>query len=282
VIRVREGLLAAAVLALMLGSSALAASNSSKGEFTQFAYCPLTNKTVTDCIYSASTGGSITIGRKTVPIVNPVIFQGGSGEVKEEVKFFGAEGAETLSKTPQKVPGGLRGITPLSWWPTSFQEWFSEQIEGGATEVTATLELAAPATSIELSTQNLINQEGTALGLPVKIKLDNPLLGSNCYIGSDAKPVQINFTTGKSGAIEGSPGLVKFNKEFTRVTIAGGRLSNGDFVAPSAEGCGGIFSSYIDPMINSVLGLPSTSGENTAILEGKLQSGAVSAVRKSE
>ncbi|MGB7685731.1 MAG: hypothetical protein WBL45_08100 [Solirubrobacterales bacterium] len=278
----RKALGVAAVLAFALGPSALAAPHDPKGEFKPFGYCPLELKTVTECIYSASTGGSITIGKKTVPIKDPVIFQGGSGEVGEGVKFFGAEGVETLLETPQSVPSGLLGITPPSWWPDSFQEWFNEQINDGATDVTATLELAAPPTSITLSTQNLVNQEGTALGLPVKIKLDNPLLGSNCYLGSDAKPIQIDFTTGKSGAAKGSPGVVNFNKELTRVIINDGRLANGTFVAPSVEGCGGIYSSYIDPLVNSVLGLPSASGENTAILEGKLQSANAAAVRKSE
>lgn len=270
------------MLALAVVPSALAAPHNPKGQFEPFAYCPLEVKGVTECIYSASTGGSITIGKKTVPIKNPVIFQGGSGEEGEGVKFFGAEGAETLLERPQSVPGGLLVVTPPSWWPDSFQEWFDEQIDGGATDVTATLELAAPPTSIELSTQNLINQEGTALGLPVKIKLDNPLLGSSCYIGSDAKPVQIDFTTGTSGTVKGSPGIVNFNKALTRVIINDGRLANGTFAAPSVEGCGGLYSSYIDPLVNSALGLPSGSGENTAILEGKLQSANAIAVRKSE
>ncbi len=169
------------------------------------------------------------------------------------MEFFGAEGAETLSKTPQSVPGGLLGVTPPSWWPESFRDWFDEQMDDGATDVKATLELAAPATSIALSTQNLINQEGTALGLPVKIKLDNPLLGSNCYLGSDTKPIQIDFTTGKSDAVKGSPGVVNFNKELTRVIIDDGRLANGTFDAPSVEGCGGLYSSFIDPLVNTAL-----------------------------
>jgi hypothetical protein len=56
------------------------------------------------------------------------------------------------------------------------------------TGVTATTELAAPASDIILNEGNLFELTGVALGLPVKIKLDNPFLGSECYIGSTRIP----------------------------------------------------------------------------------------------
>ena len=270
-------------LAPALAPAALAAApHSPGGEFKKFRYCPLDRKAVSDCIHSASDGGSITIGRKIVPIRNPVIFQGGAGEGKEGVEFFGAEGAATLSSSPQPVPGGLTEIEAPTSWPESLQDWFNGEIEKGVAGVTATLELAAPATSVQLSTENLINQQGTALGLPARIKLNSPLLGSNCYIGSTSNPLEIEFTTATSGPLKGEVGEVNFNKEFTLATITGGKLVNGTFEAERASGCGGIFSSFIDPLVDSILGLPSTSGENTAILEGVLQAANAASVRKSE
>lgn len=269
-------------LTLLLSSAALAAPHRPTGEFSQFRYCPLDRKTISDCIYSVSNAGSITIGNRTAPIKNPVILQGGAEGSGENVQFYGAEGAETLSRSAQKVPGGLTDVAPLPWWPKSFREWFSRQIDEGVTEVKSTLVLATPPTSIKLSTENLLNQEKTALGLPVKIKLDNPILGSNCYIGSSSNPVQIEFTTGKSGATKGSPGIVNFNKQYTHVTLDNARIVNGRFAAPRAEGCGGIFSSLIDPLVNSVLDLPAAPGRSRAILAGKFESGAASVVRKSE
>jgi len=32
--------------------------------------------------------------------------------------------------------------------------------------------------------------------LPVKIKLENPLLGGECYIGSNTEPIELALTTG--------------------------------------------------------------------------------------
>ena len=268
---------------LMFASSALASSHNPKGEYAQFAECPLNNPEVDECIYSVTSGGSVVIGKKTVPIVNPVTLQGGAKPGPEETQLFiGAENGDTLSKTPQPVPGGLLGIVAPTWWPKFIQDWFNNQINKGFTGINATVELAAPATSIKLSSNNLIIQEGTALGLPVKVKLDNAILGSNCYIGSNSAPIQIDFTTGKSGSLEGSVGEITFNPSFTIVTISGGKLVNGTFAAPGAKGCGGIFSLFVDPLVNSILGTPSPSGKNSATLEGKLQSALASAVKASE
>jgi hypothetical protein len=268
---------------LVLAPSALASSHNPKGEFAQFGECPLNNAKVTECLFSVSNGGNFTVGKKAVPLVNPVTLQGGAyiNEAEEQI-FVGAENGQTLSKTPQPVPGGLLGITAPTWWPKFVQDWFNGLINEGFTGVTATVELAAPASSIKLSTQNLINQEGTALGLPTKVKLDNAILGNNCYIGSNSKPVQIDFTTGTSGALTGSVGEISFNKEFTLVTISGGKLVNGTFAAPGVSGCGGIFSIFVNPLVDSILGTPSPSGKNSAVLEGKLQDASAAAVKASE
>jgi hypothetical protein len=286
----RRLFIAAALTAMMLvPSQALASSHHPKGEFAQFAECPLSRPALAACVYSESNGGFFQVGKKTVPLKNPVILQGGF-EVNEkgELKFFGAENGDTLSKTPQPVPGGLLGIEAPKSWPKFLQDLFNETINNGFTGVTATVELAAPATSIKLSLVNLLIESGTALSLPTKIKLSNPFLGSNCYIGSNSSPVVIDFTTGATTppppnkSIHGAAGTLTSNEAGTLVTLSGGSLVNNSFGAPGAKGCGGLFSFLIDPFVNSIVGLPSAAGTNTAILEGKLQSADPNAVRASE
>jgi hypothetical protein len=278
------GGLMAVLGALVFASLALGASHNPKGEYAQFNECPLNRATITDCILSVSSGGGFTIGKKNVPLVNPVTLQGGFEGAGSEVKFYGAENGDTLSKTPQPVPGGLTGIVAPTWWPKFIQDWFNNLINEGFTGVNATVELTGPSkglTNIKLNTENLIFEEGVALGLPVKIKLDNAILGSNCYLGSESKPVQLNFTTGTSGKLKGSAGTISFNPSFTITTISGGKLVDGTYAAPAAAGCGGIFSFLVDPLVNSILGLPASSG-NTATLEGKIQAGNAAAVKASE
>jgi len=279
------GGMTAALAALVLATAAMAASHNPKGEYAQFNECPLNRATITDCIYSVSSSGEFTIGKKNVPIVNPVTLQGGfEGEVPN-IEFYGAENGNTLSKTPQPVPGGLLGITAPTWWPKFIQDWFNKQINEGLTGVNATVELTGPSkglTNIELNTANLLFEEGTALGLPVKFHLENAILGSGCYLGSEKSPVQIDFTTGTDGSLKGSAGEFSFNPAFTIITIQGGLLVNNSFAAPGASGCGGIFSFLIDPLVDSILGTPSPAGKNKATLAGKLQDAAASAVKASE
>lgn len=288
----RRLFLAGALLLAMLvpTSSALAAPHNPTGEFVNFGDCPLSQSEVTHCLFSESTAGSFKIGSKTVPLVNPVLLQGGlkinpSFTVE---KFFAAEDGNTLSKTAQPVPGGLLGVTAPTWWPLFLQELFNETINNGFTGVTATVELAKPASEIKLSILNLLFERGTALSLPTKIKLSNPFLGSSCYVGSSSNPVTFNFTSGATSppppntSIHGALGTVEENEASTLSTISGGRLVDNSFAAPGANGCGGLFSFLIDPFVNSIVGVPSPAGTNTAILEGKIQVAVKQAVIESE
>jgi hypothetical protein len=275
------------VAALMAPATASAAPT---GEFAKFAKCPYTNPVIFACVYAETTSGTFTIGNKTVPIKNPVILQGGVETVIPEtlvgpLKFYGATDGNTLSKTPQPVPGGLLGVTAPTWWPSILRDLFNETINNGFTGVTATVELAAPASSIELSLANIITQQGTALGLPVKVKLSNPFLGSNCYIGSNSNPIKLNLTAGTTSPpppnqpIAGSTGLPELLQEGL-LAVTNNRLVDNAFAAPGANGCGGIlFSWAVDPFVNSIVGVPSPAGTNTAILEGTTYLGEAAYLR---
>jgi hypothetical protein len=61
-------------------------------------------------------------------------------------------------------------------------------------------------------------------------------------------------------------------------------LVDNAFVVPVAEGCGGPqISSVLDPILDSILGLPSKAGHNTAILDaGTLELTSVYNVIESE
>lgn len=282
-------IVAAMAATMLVPSQALAQSHNPTGEFAQFAECPLSDENLFACIYSKSSDGYFEMGAKTVPLVNPVILQGGlKFNEAEELDFIGAENGETLSKTAQPVPGGLLGIVAPEWWPQWLQDWFNDYINEGFTGVTATVELAAPASSVVVDTLALFLEEGTALSLPVKIKLDNVLLGSNCYIGSNSNPIVIDFTSGETDPpppnepISGSLGNIEFNETGTLITISGGSLVNNSFGAPEADGCGGLFSFFIDPLVNDLVGLPSPAGTNAAVLEGVLQNAEAAAVKASE
>jgi hypothetical protein len=276
--------------------SVLAVEHHPTGAFAPFADCPLSNASVEECIVAHTSAGEFVVGKKTVPIRNTITLQGGTIENLKtgELTFVGAEDGNTLSKTPQPVPGGLLGLINCN---EIKGEGFLEKLARGTCEaifenkttgVTATTELAAPASQIGISTTNLLFGEGVALSLPVKVKLDNPLLGASCYIGSNAKPVVIELTTGTTNPpppnkpIKGSPGELEIKEEGSLVIVKNNSLVNNSFAAPKSEGCGGLLSFLIGPIIDAKLGLPAAAGLNTAILKGTLEQAAAASVRKSE
>ena len=283
--------LAVLAAALSVTSSAFAVTHHPKGKFAPFADCPLSNPAVEECIVANTSSGKFIVGKKTVPITNTITLQGGTheNETTGELTFVGAEDGNTLSKTPQSVPGGLAGLINCKEISNFFERVACElTFENGLTGVNATTELAAPASSIGLNTNNLLTSTGTALSLPVKVHLENPFLGSECYIGSNAKPIVINFTTGTTSPpppnkpITGSPGELVVFEEGALIEITGNSLVNNSFAAPGSSGCGGAFSFLIDPILNADLGIPSAAGHNTAILNGTLKQAAAAAVKASE
>jgi hypothetical protein len=276
------------VAALGAASPALAVEHHPTGIFAPFVDCPLANASLNYCILAQTKSGEFKVGKKTVPIVNPITLQGGFIEETGKLKFVAAENGETLSKTPQPVPGGLLGVVAPSILPTFLQEIFNEFINKGPTGVTATTELAAPASSIGLSTQSLLEERGVALSLPVKVKLSNPFLGESCYLGSNAHPIVIEFTSGTTSPpepnkpIKGKAGEFEQEDEFLLIRLKNNSLVNDSFAAPGAEGCGGILSFLVDPAVNAEIGLPAPAGENTAVLNSTLETAFANAVRESE
>jgi hypothetical protein len=281
----------ALLASLIVVSGAAATEHHPKGGFAVFADCPLSNPSTVLCTVANTTSGEFTIGKRTVPITKTITLQGGLkpiGETEED-ELIAAENGETLVKTPETVPGGLLDIVAPEFLPKWLQEIFNNFINEGFTGVTETTELAKPASNVKVNLDNLIGEHGTALSLPVKVKLNNVFLGSECYIGSSSSPVQLNLTTGETSPpspnkpIKGAAGKLTFEEGFQIVILNGGSLVENAWAAPGAHGCGGFFlEGLIDPAVNAELGLPSAAGNNTAILNGKLETAKAESVLASE
>jgi hypothetical protein len=280
----------ALVASLALATTAMAKEPT--GVFSVFKQCPRFTG-ANYCLWAHIESGEVKIGKTTVPIneegKTPITLQGGyfRNEEKEPATetFIGAINGETLSKTPQNVPGGLTDIVNcteikgeglLKYIAELAKAACKLVFENKTTGVAAITELAKPASEIKISTDNQVNEEGVALSLPTKIRLENTFLGGECYIGSSSEPVTLNLTTGKTKppppntAIRGALGdfeLYEFEK-FDYIEITGDKLVDNAFSVPKATGCGGIFSALIDPIIDSKLELESAAGKNTAIQIG--------------
>lgn len=289
----RRLFLASLMLAAMLLPAA-SATAAPTGEYAKFAQCPTGNTAVEFCIYAETTSGKVKTGDKTVPIVNKTVFQAGAdpvinGEPFGPLNIVGAKNGETLTKSPQPVPGGLLGVTAPSWWPSLLRNLFNETINNGFTGVQATMELAGPPSAIQFSLVAAATGQGTALAMPVKVKLSNPFLGNNCYIGSNSNPIQLKLTSGTTSPpppnqpISGNPGALEGREEGNIVVNANNKLVDNAFAVPGANGCGGwLFSWAVDPFVESIVGIPSPAGNNEVILEGSTYLGYAPAVVASE
>jgi hypothetical protein len=289
-LRMRVLITALSVAAIASLGVAGTASAKLVGEFTKFQYCPWKNEEVKKCTYAVTEGGEVIMGSKKVPIVNDVLLQGGFGAPNKETKiskFFGAtEGKPTLQPVGQPVPGGLAGLVNCpeieNFILRAACEW---TFENGLTGVNSILELAKPASEIKISESRLARKEGVALELPVKIRLENPLLGSNCYVGSESSPIIWSLTSGKTAppppneSIGGVAGSILAIEEGLIARLDGNKLVDNAWAAPKASGCGGLFAFILDPIINASAGLPAAAGTNTAILENTISFATVGAIQ---
>jgi hypothetical protein len=282
-----------ALLVVALTALGLAGSAQAKlvGEFTKFTNCPYTNANAIKCIYSVTEKGEVILGSKKVPIEKPVILQGAYANPVEEKEgaefypFLAATNGITLSKAPQNVPGGLLGIIPEASQPALVKALIKFFFENSLTGVNSTLELAKPATDIRVSENNLAGEIGTALYMPVKVHLENPFLGKNCFVGSSTTPIKWNLSTGTTSppapnkSITGSGGEGELLEGARILKLNNNKLVDNSWSAPKAAGCGGILSFLVDPIINAQLGNTS-AGYNTAELKGTIYQASAFAVNK--
>jgi hypothetical protein len=292
--RKTRGVMAVAMLATALMALGFTGSASAKltGEFTRFQNCPYKNPEVKRCTIATTFGGEVILGSKKVPIVNPVTLQGGYGAEAEEgpeagfSKFYAATNGVTLSKVPQPVPGGLAGLVNCKEISNIILRVSCEvTFENGLTGVNSVLELARPASEIRISEIHLAEELGVALKLPVQFRLENPLLGSSCIVGSSSSPIKWELTAGKTNPpkpnepIKGSGGVTEFFEEGQILKLKGAELVDNAWSAPGASGCGGIFSFILDPIVNAAAGLPSAAGHNTAILNNTVDLSSAAALK---
>ena len=278
----------AAMLAIALFCLGISGTAQAKlvGDFTKFQYCPWTKTEVKKCIYSVTEGGEVVLGSKTVPIEKSVLLQGGFGQpdASHVSVFYAATNGATLQKVPQNVPGGLAGIVPESKSPALVKKLIKFFFENSITGLNSTLELAKPASEIRISEFNMSHKEGVALKMPIKIHLENPFLGSKCYVGSESNPITWNLTSGKTSpaapntSIEGSFGQASFLEEGLILHLKENKLVDNAWSSPSATGCGGLLAFLVNPIVNGQLGT-TTAGHNTAILKNTVDLASTAAIK---
>jgi hypothetical protein len=247
-------LLGAFMAAIMIVAvvAPMASAEKPKPPYEQFAGCPnkVENIKIKSCIHSVVKGGHFQMGNKDVPITKPIALTGGVG--RNFANFsFNSEGG--LSEAKQTFPGGVVGLTGLNW--------LLELLSVEQLKLYAVTQLAG----------TVVIKDTEHLTLPIKVHLINPVLGNNCYVGSNSNPITLNLTTGTTEPpppnkpITGKEPELFFDPPTEIYSSLNGEFVDNSFAAPGASGCVlnlGLIPLNIDGLINVASGLPSPAGTN--------------------
>jgi hypothetical protein len=275
------------------------ASAQPTGDFAIFKACPVSTPGVVLCFVAQSSKGHFTVGSKKVTFKQLTV-QGGETENEEtgaETFVAPTNGEESLSRVPLTVPNGLKSVKTNTLPKNLKERWGIAKAQEGL-GLTLTVELAGKP---GISRSNLLSAEGTALEVPVRIHLTNSwrspvdhtgLLGEECYIGSpegtEPGPIIQHLTSGTTAPpepflpITGKVGQLEFNEEFTFVVVRKNLVVDNTYPVPTATGCGGVYSELIDPLVNTLFGLPAPAGQSVTEINGTLFNATSPAVVNSE
>lgn len=244
----------AGLVALALALLAPTATADPAPGYEEFTGCPSRNvdTNIRFCIASVVDGGHLQMGSKDSPITDPISLIGAT-------TTSGSFVVGAFDGGRQTVPGGLVGVTGL--------DWLVDVLGVDALKVFAESELVGTPTNPAID----------PFTLAMKVKLVNPVLGDNCYVGSDSNPILLNLTQGTTNPpppnqpITGSSGtsVQDPNLPFV-VRNLDLRLVDNAFAAPAANGCRlqlGLLNVPIDDLVNLQSGLPSPAGTNEAVQE---------------
>lgn len=256
-----------------------------RGIYRPFTNCPLNNPVMHEVMplsdppggYAACTagevvGGSITLGNITTQVSEPVNVQFGFFIPPRDPNIFPA-----LAVPPLAGPSVI-----LSTKPDLIPESLTTGL-GCATAADVTIVNICRQAEARGGVYNQVYALAQEAGQlrdfnlfdwiqPVKFKLINPLLGSNCYIGTDSDPVVVHpsLSVGPGGGFfsESDP-QPAVHPDTIFFGVTGAVASDSTFSAPGVLGCGpgGVANVAVDEALDASSGLPAASG-NSLTLNG--------------
>jgi hypothetical protein len=174
------------------------------------------------------------MGNKNVTIENPIILSGGVDEFLGNFVYNSKGGMPPVN---QKVPGGIIGLTGLTW----LLEFFGSE----ALTLYAATELAGQPVFHGLE----------QIELPIKVHLIHPVLGNKCYV----TPINLKMNLSSLPEVfANEDGILHINKT---------TYIDKTFSAPGASGCTltlfGFIPISINGLVNTQSGLPAATGNET-------------------
>ncbi|MER6475370.1 hypothetical protein [Streptomyces filamentosus] len=218
------------------------------------------------CVVSYSFSGSIKLGNTTVP-TGKTNLQIGVVQNADGTNSVVAPAGGALIADSATVPGGLMGLMCPSDIP--FVTDICRQLsDARLNKITATMESVGTPSSFDQIAGVLTDQP--IVTIPVRIRLQNPFLGDNCYIGTKADPILLrprNLNGPEFGVtrFDGN-GTANEEGDMSRLDLLGSTQYDDTFAVPGASGCGLGWFGIIDAAVNLKTGLPAAAGKNKLVL----------------
>ncbi|WP_225801017.1 hypothetical protein [Streptomyces sp. NK15101] len=217
------------------------------------------------CVSSSSAGGSIKLGNTTV-VTGRTNLQIGVIQNADGTNTVVPPPAGSLIADSATVPGGLLGLMCPSDIP--FITDICRQLsDANLNKITATVESVGTPSEFDQIAGVLTDMP--IVRIPVRIHLQNPFLGSNCYIGTKSNPIVLRPSnlTSPDFSVERYDGDGTPNEEgdMSRLNILGSTQVDRTFAVPGASGCG-FGLGLVDGAVNLKTGLPAASGRNSITL----------------
>ncbi len=250
-----------------------------KGEWAPFNRCPVDDPTMLAangpegealCVADTTPSGSMTIGNMTVAFNGTNHQFGVVLNENDGSSTVAAPKGGVLRAEPVELPNGIQELlcpSRAAWQVCRDSHGYGWYAQPGS--VTWTLESAGTPYEFELFA-GLFERIPFAW-VPLRVHLQSPLLGDDCYIGSEAEPILTHpanlsrpvaffaeFNAAGEPVKEGE--TIAENEELVELGGVGTEGST-SFSVPAAIGCGprGIY----DLAIDSKVGLPSSATTNS-------------------
>jgi hypothetical protein len=287
--RTRYGTLAAIAALVALTPSATASASTTaavklRGDWAAFTRCPVSNARMLAatgqapggsglsalCVAADSPGGSIKLGSTAATTGDTNLQAGLVGSAEFSVVSPAGGG---IVAAPVDIPGGLLGLICPSSIPV-ISAICQEIVNSPLNTVAAVVQPAGRPSHFNLGAGLTMGEP--ILRLPVKVQLQNPILGSDCYLGSNSDPIILkpeNLVAPKLTAQRfDANGTPDPRKGVLEDIVVSGEQGDNSFSVPGATGCGGPLSSLIDPILDFKEGLPSPAGNNSLVLNNAVTS----------
>ncbi|MET8578403.1 hypothetical protein [Streptomyces sp. NPDC005012] len=226
--------------------------------YTGMETCPVGSALLTQadnrqvgCVHTTIGSGSFSIGDYTVPVGAPMEIDFGFRWSAEGPRGDTGTSQPNIYDTTAATDGLLEAPSTEAPLPGLSNFW------PGVTSANVKVE---PAGDIKNFTPLAVGSQLPIFELPIKLKIEHPLLGSKCYVGTDSKPIVLQAVAPNRPQL--SQVLDPNGNSTVTLKMLDGTLVDEDFAIPGASRCGLLTLGESNWIVNSLFDLPSASGNS--------------------